>query len=105
MGSAVAQLVERSPQNPEIRGLNPGIDKLLSNICLLSTMLKKRKKRKKEAGNGPFFKKTFRNIIGNHLLKNDPFPVSFCLFVRAYFTESKVADSIRIRTRFVRVEG
>ena len=39
----VAQLVERSPPSPEIRGSNPVIGKLLSNICLLSTVLKRRK--------------------------------------------------------------
>ena len=39
----VAQLVERLPQTPEIRGWNPVIGKLLSNICLLSTVLKRQK--------------------------------------------------------------
>ena len=39
----VAQLVERSPPTPEIRGSNAVIGKLLSNICLLSTVLKRRK--------------------------------------------------------------
>ena len=35
------QLVERSPMTPEIRGSIPVIGKLLSNICLLSTVLKR----------------------------------------------------------------
>ena len=52
----VAQLVERSPLSPEIRGSNPVIGKLLSNICLLSTVSKDENK-EKECGNGPFFKK------------------------------------------------
>ena len=39
----MAQLVERSPPSPEIRGSNLVIGKLLSNICLLSTVLKRRK--------------------------------------------------------------
>ena len=39
----VAQLVERLPPTPEIRGSNPVIGKLLSNICLQSTVLKRRK--------------------------------------------------------------
>ena len=38
----MGQLVERSPPTPEIRGSNPVIGKLLSNICVLSTVLKKR---------------------------------------------------------------
>ena len=37
----VAQLVERLPQTPEIRGWNPVIGKLLSNI--LFTVLKRQK--------------------------------------------------------------
>ena len=41
----VAQLVERSLPTPEVRGLNPVIGKLLYRtfICLLSTILKRRK--------------------------------------------------------------
>ena len=45
MGSGVAQLVRRSPPKPEIRGLIPVISKLISNICLQSTVLKRRKQR------------------------------------------------------------
>ena len=55
-GSGCGSVVERSPLTPEIRGSNPVIGNLSSNICLLSTVLKKRKK-EKEAGNGPFLKK------------------------------------------------
>ena len=39
----VAQLVERLPPTPEICDSNPVIGKLLSNICLLSTVLKRQK--------------------------------------------------------------
>ena len=51
----VAQLVEWLL--PDIRGSNPVIGKLLYRTfnCLLSTVLKRRKK-KKEAGKGPFKK-------------------------------------------------
>ena len=42
LGSGCGSVVERSPSTPEIRGSNPGIGKLLSNICLLSTVLKRR---------------------------------------------------------------
>ena len=45
--TVVAQLVQRSPLTPEIHGSNPGIGKLLPNICLLSTVLKRRKIKKK----------------------------------------------------------
>ena len=58
MGSGCgAQLVERSLLTPEIHGLNPVISKLLFGTftCLLSTVLKRRKQRK-EAGNGPFYR-------------------------------------------------
>ena len=40
------QLVERSSPTPEIRGSNPVIVKLFSNICLLSTVLKRQNKEK-----------------------------------------------------------
>ena len=45
----VAKLVEWSLQMPEVRGLNPVIGKLFYQtfICLLSTVLKRRNKRKK----------------------------------------------------------
>ena len=39
----VAQLVERSLSIPEVRGSTPDIGKILLNICLLSTVLKRRK--------------------------------------------------------------
>ena len=39
----VAQWVVRLPPTPEICGSNPVIGKLLSNICLLSIVLKRRK--------------------------------------------------------------
>ena len=40
----VAQLVERSLSIPEVRGSTPVIGKILLSICLLSTVLKRRKK-------------------------------------------------------------
>ena len=51
----VAQLVVLSLLMPEVRGSNPYTSKLLNRtfICLLSTVLKRRKK-VKEVGNGPF---------------------------------------------------
>ena len=39
----VAQWVEWSPSTPEICGSNPVIGRILSNICLLSSVLKRRK--------------------------------------------------------------
>ena len=39
----VAQLVEWSISIPEVRGSTPVIGKILLNICLLSTVLKRRK--------------------------------------------------------------
>ena len=63
--AVVAQLVERSLPIPVIRGSNPVIDKLSywTFICLLSVVLKGDNKEKKEAGNGPFFKKSKKLII------------------------------------------
>ena len=52
----VAQLVERLLATPEVHGLNPVICQIYIVQCLLSTVLKRRKKIK-GAGNGPFFKK------------------------------------------------
>ena len=51
----MAQLVEWLLLTPEIRSLNPVINK----IYLLSTVLKRQKEKKKEAGNSPF-KKTLK---------------------------------------------
>ena len=53
----VAQLVEQSLPTAEILGSNPVIVKIYIE-CLLSAVLKRKKVKKKEAGNGPFFKKT-----------------------------------------------
>ena len=39
----VAQLLEQLPLTPEICGSNPVTGQLLSNICLLSTVLKRQK--------------------------------------------------------------
>ena len=43
----MAQLVEQSLLIPEIRGSTPVVGKILLNICLLSTVLKRRKINKK----------------------------------------------------------
>ena len=63
----VAQLVEQSLPIPEIRGLNPVIDKNLYilNICLLSHVSWKDENKEKEAGNGPFLKilSNFNKIV------------------------------------------
>ena len=50
----MAQLVERSLQIPEIRGLNPVIGKALSTKFLYH---RKDENKEKEAGNGPSLKK------------------------------------------------
>ena len=52
----VAQLVEQSLPTPEVRGSNKAIGK---NLCWTFTVncIEKTKIKKKEAGNGPFFKK------------------------------------------------
>ena len=50
----VAQLVEWSLPIPEVCGSNPITSKVFIEYSLLSTVLKRRKK-EKEAGNGPFF--------------------------------------------------
>ena len=51
----VDQLVERSLLIPEVRFSNPVISKIYIDR-LLSTVLKRRKEIKAEAGNGPFLK-------------------------------------------------
>ena len=53
----VAQLVERSLPTPEIRGSNPGTGEILSTNCALE-----KTKIKKEAGNGPSEKKSYKSI-------------------------------------------
>ena len=54
----MAQLVVRSLPTPEVRGSNPVIGKKIVGQCLLSTVLKIRKNKQKEAGNS-LFKKSF----------------------------------------------
>ena len=64
----VAYWQSRPPPTPEICGSNPVIGKLLSNICLLSTVLKRRTKiKKKEARNGPFKKYKTRYVNYNQI--------------------------------------
>ena len=59
----VAHLVERSLPIPEVRGSNPDIGILfILNICLLSTVYWKDENKEKEAGYGPFKKKTKKNL-------------------------------------------
>ena len=53
----VAQLVERSLPIPEIRGSNPVIGKIYWTFVYCQLCVEKTKIRRKEAGNGPFFKK------------------------------------------------
>ena len=48
----MAQLVDRLLLTPEICGLNPVIDKIVSTNCTLE----KEKDIEKEAGNGPSYK-------------------------------------------------
>ena len=81
----VAQLVERLLLTPEVRDSNPVIGKLLywTFICLLSIVLRRRKMRK-EAGNGPFKKEYYSMCFINFHLeklqltigqKNLPLPI------------------------------
>ena len=49
----VAQLVERSFLTPEVHKLNPVICTTYIEQYLLSTVLKRRKIKEKDAGNGP----------------------------------------------------
>ena len=49
----VAQLVERSFLTPEVHNLNPVICTTYIEQYLLSTVLKRRKIKEKDAGNGP----------------------------------------------------
>ena len=51
----VAQLVEQSLSIPEVCGSTPVIGKILLNIFLLSTVLKKTKINKKRPGMAHFF--------------------------------------------------
>ena len=67
VGSGCGSVVERSPSTPEIRGSNQGIGKLLINICLLSTVLKRRNK-EKEAVNGPLKKSIILQFARKHFL-------------------------------------
>ena len=55
----VAQLVEHSLPMPEVRSVNPAIGKLFYQtlICLLSTVLKRLKIKKKRGHEWPIFKK------------------------------------------------
>ena len=66
----VAQLIERLPPIPEVRGSNPVISKKIIYIEHLFTVncVLKRWKKEKEAGNGPFLKND--GIYGHNGLKN-----------------------------------
>ena len=54
----VAQLVERLLPIPEVRGSNPVIGKIYIHHLLTVNCIEKKKTKKKEAGNGPFKKRT-----------------------------------------------
>ena len=59
MAVVVAQLVEQLLPTPNVRGSNPVISKIYITVnCIEKTKIKK-----KEAGNGPFFKKEFEIFI------------------------------------------
>ena len=66
MAVVVAQLVGHLLPIPEVRSSNPVIGKIYIEHCLLSTVLKKMKIKKKEAGNGPF-KKRYKSCIRYHI--------------------------------------
>ena len=57
----VAQLAERLPTTPEVRGSNPDSGKLFSKLLFTVNCVEKTKIKKKEAGNGPF-KKSFQYL-------------------------------------------
>ena len=50
----VAQSLERLLPTSEARGSNPAIGKIYIKKCLLSSVLKRHKIKKREAQNGPF---------------------------------------------------
>ena len=52
----VAQLVERSLPIPEVRSSNLVIGKIYGTFVYCQLCIEKTKIKKKEAGNGPFFK-------------------------------------------------
>ena len=54
----MAQLVERLLPIPEVRGSNPVIGKIYIHHLLTVNCIEKKKTKKKEAGNGPFKKRT-----------------------------------------------
>ena len=54
----MAQLAERSLMIPEDPGSNPVIGNFYLNIYLLLIVCRKDENKEKEAGNGPFFKKS-----------------------------------------------
>ena len=63
----MAQLVERSLPTPNVRGSNPVIGKI-DIEHFLSTVLKRRKEKKKEAGDGPLiFYNDLKNTTACHL--------------------------------------
>ena len=66
----VAQLAERSLMIPEDPGSNPVIGNFYLNIYLLLTVCRKDKNKEKEAENGPFFKRKYRNLLFSFELKS-----------------------------------
>ena len=59
----VAQLVERSLPIPEVCGSNPVIGKKLYGNLFTVNCIKKTNIKKKEAENGPFFKRTLTKAL------------------------------------------
>ena len=57
----VAQLANRSLLTPEVRGSNPDIGKVFIEYYLLSTVLKRRKQRKR-GQEWPIFKKNITTL-------------------------------------------
>ena len=54
----MAQLAERLPPTPEIRGSNPDIGNIL-NVFICQLLSRKDENKEKEAGNGPLKKYDF----------------------------------------------
>ena len=67
MALAVAQVVEWLLLTPEVCSLNPVIGNIDIEQCLPSTVLKRRKIKKKETGNCLFFKKEIPLSDGSKL--------------------------------------
>ena len=65
----VAQLAKRSLLAPEVRGLNLIIGKIYIEYCFQSTVLKRRKKRKKWPVMAHFLKNDASSFLGTNSFK------------------------------------